>query len=128
MGELDLPQLRKLIGQFTYLIQAHIDADSESSRLVLASAVSQFGEVVNALRQSLPDYQRAKNKRELKLEAKRQLGRVVKEVSRSPVGQTFNRPLTCRRVSPRCSAGSTPHTEFNIMAIMRTKPLIILWF
>lgn len=82
MGELDLPQLRKLIAQFTYLIQEHIEEDSEPSRLMLASAVSQFGEVVSSLRQSLPDYQRAKNKRELRLQAKRQMGRVMREVSR----------------------------------------------
>lgn len=86
MGELDLPQLRKLITQFTYLIQEHVDTDSESSRLVLASAVSQLGEVVNSLRQALPDYQRAKNKRELTRQAKRQLGQVIKEVSRRPAG------------------------------------------
>ena len=86
MGELDLPHLRRLISQFTYLIQEHVEQDSESSRMVLASAISQFGEVVNSLRQSLPDYQRAKNKRELKLQATRQLRRAVREVCRSPRG------------------------------------------
>lgn len=84
MGELELPQLRKLIAQFSYLVQEHIEEDSEASRLTLASAVSKFGEVVSSLRESLPDYQEAKNKRELKTQAKRQMGRVMKELDRGP--------------------------------------------
>lgn len=86
VGELDLPQLRTLMAQFSYLVQEHIEEDSESSRLTLASAVSKFGEVVSSLRESLPDYQEAKNKRGLKMQAKRQMGRVMKEVSRGPTG------------------------------------------
>ncbi len=86
VAELGLPQLRKLIAQFSYLIQEHIEEDSEPSRLALASAVSQFGEVVSALRESLPDYQEAKNKRELKTQAKRQMGQVMKEVVRAHRG------------------------------------------